>query len=98
LNNFVTGAENTFTLRQEGGRSVFEQVITQGTRGGVDERTQEFVDTFFKPYSVSFSLTTPRPVSRAVPRGNVSGSQASISFPLPDVIKSPSPLVWRVEW
>ncbi|MDR3201023.1 MAG: hypothetical protein LBT68_06145 [Spirochaetales bacterium] len=98
LNNFVTGAENTFTLRQEGGRSVFEQVITQGTQGGVDERTQEFVDTFFKPYSVSFSLTTPRPVSRAVPRGTVSGARASISFPLPDVIKSSSPLVWRVEW
>ncbi|MDR1931250.1 MAG: thiamine phosphate synthase [Spirochaetales bacterium] len=98
LNGFVAGGQSAFSLRQEGGVNVFEQIITPGTTGGIDEKTKEFVDAFFKPYTLSFSLTTPRPVRRTVPPGTVSGAQASVSFSLPELIESADSLVWRVEW
>jgi hypothetical protein len=98
LNQFVPGPGEMFTLRQEGGRTVFEQVVTQGTKGGLDREMQGFVQSFFGSYSLKFSLTAPRPILRVSPSGNSSGTQASVSFPLSEVLQSAQPLIWRVEW
>jgi hypothetical protein len=98
LNRFVSGSGEMFTLRQEEGRTVFEQVITQGTKGALDEKTREFVQAFFGSYSLDFSLTAPRPIRGVSPSGNISGTRASVSFPLPAVVESAQPVIWRVEW
>jgi hypothetical protein len=98
LNQFVSGSRTTFTLRQEGGRTVFEQLVTPGTKGGLDGQMREFVQAFCNAYSLKFSLTAPRPVARVSPPGTSSGTQASVSFPLPEVLGSAEPVLWRVEW
>jgi hypothetical protein len=98
LNRFVAGPGEMFSLRQEEGRTVFEQVITQGTKSALDGQTQEFIRSFFAPYSLAFSLSAPRAISKVSPGGNFSGTQASVSFPLTTVLLSAQPVVWRVEW
>ncbi|MCL1818978.1 MAG: hypothetical protein FWG35_08595 [Spirochaetaceae bacterium] len=98
LNSFVSRRDAHFTVRQEGGRTVFEQILTQGTRGELGGQTKGFVEAFFGPYSLKFALTAPAAVSRSTPAGSVSGRTASVSFPLPAVVGSREPVIWRVEW
>ena len=98
LNRLVAGPEATFVLRQEGNRTVFEQTITQGTKRALDEETRAFVQAFFKPYSLRFSLTAPRNPVRVSPSGSIAGSAASVSFSLESVIQNTRPIIWRVEW
>jgi hypothetical protein len=98
LSGLVSGSGASFTLRQEGGRTVFEQTVSPGTGTAVEQRTRDFINAFFQPYVLKFSLTAPRAVLGGSPRGSISGNQASVSFPLPDVLQSPEPVVWRVQW
>ena len=98
LNRLVSGQETTFRLRTEGNRTIFEQTITQGTQNLLNADNQAFVQAFFQPYSLSFSLTAPRAIQSVTPEGNSSGQNASVTFPLPRIIESPRPIIWRVEW
>jgi hypothetical protein len=99
LNRFISGPDTHFKLTREGNRTIFEQVISFGSGGQIDERTREFIDSFFKTYILSFSLTAPRAISRTnLPGGISSGAQASVSFPLAEILKSPEAIIWRVEW
>ncbi|MDR1627047.1 MAG: hypothetical protein LBT33_10965 [Spirochaetia bacterium] len=98
LNSLVSGSGASFALSQEGGRTVFEQTISPGTRTPVEQRARDFITAFFQPYVLDFSLTAPRAARSSSPPGKLSGNQASVSFPLPDVLQSPTPVVWRVEW
>ena len=97
LNELVSRQEVIFTLRQESGRNIFEQVVTQGTRTALDDRTKSFTEAFFGPYSLKFELTAPRTITRSTP-GSISGNKASVNFPLAEVVESRDPVVWRVEW
>ena len=98
LNSFVSRQDTHFSLRQEGGRNVFEQILTRGTSEDMGEQTRGFIEAFFSPYALSFTLTAPAAVSRSTPSGSVSGSTASVSFPLSAVVGSRDSIVWRVEW
>ena len=98
LNRFVAGPQSVFALRQEGTRTIFEQTITEGTKSSLGEDYLEFVRTFFSPYVLSFTLTAPRAVTRAIPSQNVLGQTASVSFPLAHVMESSQPVIWQVEW
>jgi hypothetical protein len=99
LNSFVSGSDAHFSLTQEGNRTVFEQVISPGSGGEIDERTGEFINAFFKTYTLNFSLTAPRAITRTSPSGgNSSGAQASFSVPLAAALESREAIVWRVEW
>lgn len=99
LNSLVSAGSSSFTLRQEDNRTVFEQTLAPGTKTSLDQPVRDFINAFFQPYSLNFSLTAPRAVRSSSPAGGtVSGNVAGISFPLPDVLQSEGPVIWRVEW
>ena len=99
LNLFVGGDEEVFSLKNEGAATVFSQTVTSGGSEEVDARSRAFLEAFFKPYNLKFSLTAPRAIKKSIPEtGNVSGRDAKISYPLIGVVDSREPIVWRVEW
>jgi hypothetical protein len=99
LNRFVAFSNDTFTLKTVGDTTVFEQAVASGNPQGLDERTKEFLKTFFQPYKLSFSLTAPRTVKKAnLPESVIEGREARISFPVTALAESTVPIVWMVEW
>lgn len=99
LNRFVGGEEQTFTLNRSENRTTFEQLISPGSGEETDERYRQFLSSFLSPYKLKFTLSTPRPVTRSVPEGvSVSDREAEVTFPLIEVVESPDPVKWIVEW
>ncbi|MDR2589055.1 MAG: hypothetical protein LBC67_06470 [Spirochaetales bacterium] len=96
LGRFASRSGAAYRLTREGGRTIFEQTLAAG-EAAVD--AADFINAFFKNNVLSFSVTAPSNIRAAVPPGaKFSGREAAVSFPLPQLLQSREPLVFRVEW
>ncbi len=99
LNRLVGGGREVFALRREGESTVFSQTLAPGSPEARDPRAQEFLRAYFKPYTMRFLLTAPKPIRSSDPASaEVSGREARISYSLDSLVLTREPLLWKLVW
>ena len=100
VNALGRDGELGISLETRGGSTAFRQLIYQGRQGEeITEDSIEMIETFFDGYELVYSVTAPADV-RSHSLGVVAANGRTVTYTatVPDILKSPEPLVLEVIW
>lgn len=88
------------SLESQGGTTTFRQLIYQGQQGEeITEESLEMIETFFDGYELVYSVTVPAEV-RDHSLGVLAADGRTVTYTatVPEILKTPEPLVLEVIW
>ena len=88
------------TLETQGGTTTFRQLIYEGQQGEeVTEESLKMIETFFEGYELVYSVTVPAQV-RDHTLGVLAPDGRTVTYAttVPDILRTPDPLVLEVVW
>jgi hypothetical protein len=88
------------TLETRDGTTTFRQLVYQGQQGEeITEESLEMIETFFEGYELVYSVTAPAQV-RDHTLGVLSPDGRTVTYrvTVPEILKTPEPLVLEVIW
>jgi hypothetical protein len=97
LNAIVANSnDKKIEVQRRGDRTYYTQKISNNDKP-VSEETTTLAQALFSERYIKLKLTAPQAI-RSVSSGNISGNSAEVSYDLPQLISTTTPVTWEVSW